>query len=79
MGMRRRGRECWGQVSLLWARRSAPDLRRLKDNLREIRRMMREHMLTERMRDAMKRANCSKRDSEGEINGKKDEGRAGCD
>lgn len=33
---------------------------RLKDNLGEIRRMRREHMLTERMRDAMKRANCSK-------------------
>lgn len=28
-------------------------------------------MLTERMRDAMKRANCSERDSEGEINRKK--------
>lgn len=34
-------------------------------------------MLTERMRDAMKRANCSERDSEGEINRKKEEERAG--
>lgn len=49
-------------MSLLWARRSAADLWRLKDNLREIRRMRSEHMLTERMRDATKRANCSKRD-----------------
>lgn len=34
-------------------------------------------MLTVRMRDAMKRANCSKRDSEGEINQKKAEGNRG--
>lgn len=34
-------------------------------------------MLTERMRDAMKRANCSERDSKGEINRKKKEGREG--
>lgn len=58
--------------SLLTEPRAAPDLRRLKDNLREIRRMRREHMLTERMRDAMKRANCSERDSEGEIHRKWD-------
>lgn len=57
--------------------RSAPDLRRLKDNLREIRRMRREHMLTERMRDAIKRANCCERDSEGEINRKKARGESG--
>lgn len=30
-------------------------------------------MLTGRMRDAIKRANCSERDSEGEINRKKEE------
>lgn len=34
-------------------------------------------MLTERMRDAMKRANCSERDSEREINRRREEGRAG--
>lgn len=33
-------------------------------------------MLTVRMRDATKRANCSKRDGEGEINRKKAEGKA---
>lgn len=36
-------------------------------------------MLTERMRDAMERANCSETDSEGERNRKKEEGRAGKD
>lgn len=38
----------------------------LKDNLRAIRRMMREHMLTERMRDATKRE--KRNDGKGEIN-----------
>lgn len=50
-------------------------MRRLKDNLREIRRMRRAHKLTERMRDAMKRANCG--DREGEINRKKRGGELG--
>lgn len=51
------------------------DLWRLKDNLRKISRMRREHMLTEQMKDAMKRANCGQIDVEGEINRRKGEER----
>lgn len=60
MGMGGGERENAGGRSLLCAWRSTADLRRLKDNLREIRRMRREHMLTERIWNAMKRANCAK-------------------
>lgn len=57
-------RECWGQKTFLCAGSSAPDLRRLKDNLRKISRMRREHMQTARMKVAAGRAKTAAKEDE---------------